>query len=37
MSFNFQARGDNVNYRLLKDLYEAGFRSVFFRYRDSFR
>lgn len=30
MSFNFQARGDNVNYKLLKDLYGAGFRSVFF-------
>lgn len=30
MTFNFQARGDNVNYALLKDLYDAGFRSVFF-------
>jgi len=30
MSFNFQARGDNVNYKLLNDLYSAGFRSVFF-------
>jgi len=30
MTFNFQARGDNVDYQLLKDLYEAGFRSIFF-------
>jgi len=30
MSFNFQARGDNVNYKLLTDLYDAGFRSIFF-------
>ena len=30
MTFNFQARGDNVDYPLLKDLYEAGFRSIFF-------
>ncbi len=30
MSFAFQARGDNVNEQLLKDLFAAGFRSVFF-------
>ena len=30
MIFNFQARGDNVDYKLLKDMFEAGFRSVFF-------
>lgn len=30
LTFNFQARGDNVNYKLLKDLYSGGFRSVFF-------
>jgi radical SAM superfamily enzyme YgiQ (UPF0313 family) len=30
MSFSFQARGDNVDYRLLKELYEGGFKSVFF-------
>ena len=30
MTFNFQARGDNVEYKLLKDLYNAGFRSIFF-------
>lgn len=30
MTFNFQARADNVNRRLLQDLYGAGFRSVFF-------
>lgn len=30
MTFNFQARGDNVDRQLLKDLYESGFRSVFF-------
>jgi len=30
MTFNFQARGDNVNFQLLKDLYDGGFRSVFF-------
>lgn len=29
MTFNFQARGDNVDYRLLQDLYNAGFRSIF--------
>ncbi|MBF0319225.1 MAG: B12-binding domain-containing radical SAM protein [Nitrospirae bacterium] len=27
---NFQARGDNVNYKILKDMYDAGFKSVFF-------
>jgi anaerobic magnesium-protoporphyrin IX monomethyl ester cyclase len=30
MAFNFQARGDNVTEQLLKDLYESGFKSVFF-------
>lgn len=30
MTFNFQARGDNVDYKLLEDLYGAGFRSIFF-------
>ena len=30
MTFNFQARGDNVDYTLLQDLYNSGFRSVFF-------
>mgnify|MGYP001578026504 CR=1 FL=1 len=30
MTFSFQARGDNVDYELLRDLFSAGFRSVFF-------
>jgi len=30
MTFNFQARADSVSYKLLVDLYDAGFRSVFF-------
>jgi len=30
MSFNFQARADNVSRSLLNDLYSAGFRSIFF-------
>jgi anaerobic magnesium-protoporphyrin IX monomethyl ester cyclase len=30
MSFNFQARGDNVDPALLRDLYDSGFRSIFF-------
>ena len=30
LTFSFQARGDNVNYKLLKDLYDTGFKSVFF-------
>jgi len=30
MSFNFQARGDNTDEDLLKSLFEAGFRSIFF-------
>ncbi len=30
MSFNFQARGDNADEELLKSLYDAGFRSIFF-------
>jgi len=29
-TFSFQARGDNVNYKLLKDLYGAGFKNIFF-------
>lgn len=28
--FSFQARGDNVDARLLGDLYDSGFRSIFF-------
>ena len=30
MTFNFQARGDNVDEEILRDLYSAGFRSIFF-------
>lgn len=30
MNFSFQARGDNVSEELLKDLYDSGFKSVFF-------
>lgn len=30
MTFNFQARGDNVDEDLLRELYSAGFRSIFF-------
>lgn len=30
MSFAFQARGDNVDLKILQELYDAGFRSVFF-------
>ncbi|MCK9614368.1 MAG: B12-binding domain-containing radical SAM protein [Candidatus Omnitrophica bacterium] len=30
MIFNFQARGDNVNYGILKDLHDCGFKSIFF-------
>jgi len=30
LTFSFQARGDNVNPKILKDLYDAGFKSVFF-------
>lgn len=30
MTFNFQARGDNVDYELLKEMYKTGFRSIFF-------
>jgi len=30
MQFNFQARGDNVDEKLLRDLYNSGFKSVFF-------
>ncbi len=30
MTFSFQARGDNVNEEILKALYDASFRSVFF-------
>ena len=29
-TFSFQARGDNVNYKLLEDMYDAGFRNIFF-------
>ena len=37
MTFNFQARGDNVDYNLLQDLYNCGFRSIFFRSGNSIR
>jgi radical SAM superfamily enzyme YgiQ (UPF0313 family) len=30
MTFNFQARGDNVDRKLLEDLHATGFRSIFF-------
>ena len=30
MKFSFQARGDNVNETILKDLHESGFQSIFF-------
>lgn len=30
MIFNFQARGDNVNPEILKNLYDSGFKSIFF-------
>ncbi len=30
MTFSFQARGDNVDFELLKELYATNFRSVFF-------
>lgn len=30
MSFSFQARGDNVSHELLTDLYNGGFKSIFF-------
>lgn len=30
MTFSFQCRGDNVDYQILKDLFDAGFKSVFF-------
>ncbi len=30
LTFSFQARGDNVSYGLLRDLYKTGFKSVFF-------
>jgi len=30
MVFSFQSRGDNVNYQLLSDLFNAGFKSIFF-------
>lgn len=30
MTFSFQARGDNVNFKLLNDLYSAGFKNIFF-------
>lgn len=30
MTFNFQARGDSVDLKLLERMYDAGFRSIFF-------
>lgn len=30
LTFGCQARGDNVNYKLLKDMYDGGFRDIFF-------
>ncbi len=30
MIYNFQARGDNSNYNVLKELFDAGFRGVYF-------
>jgi radical SAM superfamily enzyme YgiQ (UPF0313 family) len=30
MTFSFQSRGDNVDYTLLKDMFDAGFKSIFF-------
>lgn len=30
MIFNFQARGDNSNYEVLKDLFDSGFKGVYF-------
>ncbi len=30
MTFNFQARGDNVDREILKNLFDGGFRSIFF-------
>jgi len=30
MAFSFQSRGDNVDSKLLKDLFDAGFKSIFF-------
>jgi len=30
MTFNFQARGDSVDYQVLKDMYDTGFKSVYF-------
>jgi len=30
IKFGFQARGDNVNYKILKDMYDCGFKNVFF-------
>ena len=30
MSFSFQARGDNVDYKILKDLYDTGFKNIFY-------
>lgn len=30
LTFSFQARGDNVNFKLLNDMYNAGFKSIFF-------
>lgn len=30
ITFSFQARGDNVDYQLLKDMYDTGFNSIYF-------
>ncbi|MBN1914121.1 MAG: radical SAM protein [Candidatus Omnitrophica bacterium] len=30
MTFSFQSRGDNVDYKLLSDLFSCGFKSIFF-------
>ena len=30
ITFEFQSRGDNVNHEILKELYDSGFKSIFF-------
>ena len=30
MTYGFQARGDNVSYKLLQDLHDAGFKNIFY-------
>lgn len=30
INFGFQARADNTNYRILRELYDAGFKNIFF-------